>query len=164
MTERQVDLPAEAPPPLRHKTFEDFAIGQRFTTARRTVTESDIVNFACLTGDFYPLHVDQVYAETTPFKTRIAHGPLTFSLAVGLMGQTGFLDDSLVAFLGADALRFHGPVRPGDTVHVEAEVTEGRPTSGGDKGVLMLRYSMKNQIKEEVMSVDMRFLMWRRGF
>ncbi len=156
--------PVEVRPRARDKAFEDFAVGQRFTTARRTVTETDIVNFACLTGDFYPLHVDQVYAESTPFKTRIAHGPLTFSLAVGLMGQTGFLADALVAFLGADALRFHGPVRPGDTVHVEAEVSHGRPTSGGDKGVVTIRYSMKNQMHDEVMSVDMAFLMWRRGF
>jgi acyl dehydratase len=148
---------------MPQKSFEDFELGQRFITARRTVTETDIVNFACLTGDFYPLHVDQVYAEATPFRTRIAHGPLTFALAVGLMSQTGFLGDSLVAFLGADALRFLGPVRSGDTVHVEANVTAHRPTSKGDKGITVLRYSVKNQCGEEVMSVDMSFLMWRRA-
>lgn len=147
----------------RQKTFEDFAVGQTFVTARRTVTETDIVNFACLTGDFFPLHVDQIYAETTPFKTRIAHGPLTFALAVGLMGQTGFLADSLIAFLGADDLRFYAPVRPGDTVHVEARVTELRQTSRVDRGITILRYSMRNQHDDEVMAVNMTFLMWRRA-
>jgi len=145
------------------KTYEDFPIGQHFTTTRRTVTETDIVNFACLTGDFYPLHMDQVYAETTPFKTRIAHGPLTFALAVGLMGQTGFLADSLIAFLGADGLRFHGPVRPGDTLHVEAQVVDHRETSKPDRGITVMHYSVKNQRSEEVMTVDMKFLMRRRG-
>ncbi|TDA68014.1 MAG: hypothetical protein D9V47_08885 [Clostridia bacterium] len=67
--------------------FEDFAPGQEFLTARRTVTETDIVNFAGLSGDFNPLHTDEEYAKTTPFGRRIAHGLLISSISSGLQNQ-----------------------------------------------------------------------------
>ena len=144
------------------KYFEDFTLGQCYTTTRRTITETDIVNFACLTGDFHPLHMDQLYAETTPYKTRIAHGPLIFALAVGLISQTGLFADSFVLFVGASDLRFPLPVRAGDTLMVEAQVTESRASSKPDKGVLKMHYAVKNQNAEETMSVDMSCLVPRR--
>jgi acyl dehydratase len=137
-------------------------LGQCYTTPRRTITETDIVNFACLTGDFHPLHMDQLYAETTAYKTRIAHGPLTFALAVGLIAQAGLFANSFVLFLGANDLRFPLPVRAGDTLVVEARVTEWRASSKPDKGVLKMHYAVKNQNAEETMSVDMSFLVPRR--
>lgn len=144
------------------RCWEDFAVGQKLATAAVTVTEAHVVGFAALTGDWYPLHVDEEYARQTVFGGRIAHGPLTFSLAVGLVGQTGVFGDSIVAYLGADNLRFHAPVRLGDTIRVEVEVTGRRETSNPARGVTVMRYTVKNQRNESVMTVDQSFLMHRR--
>lgn len=147
---------------MAQRVWEDFELGQRFGTASLTVTEAHIVGFAGLTGDFYPLHMDEVYASKTNFGTRIAHGPLTFCLAVGLVGQTGIFQDSLVAFLGADRMRFQHPVRAGDTVHVEVLVSQKKESSRPDRGVTVMEYTVKNQKDEAVATVEMSFLMHRR--
>lgn len=147
---------------MRQKTWEDFAVGYRLTTAAITVTETHIVNFACLTGDFYPLHMDEEYAKKTAFSTRIAHGPLSFCLATGLVGQTGIFADSLVAFAGANNLRFMTPVRAGDTIFVEVEVTGKRETSKSDRGITTMQYTVKNQRHKVVAGVEMNFMMHRR--
>lgn len=146
---------------MRQKTWEDFQVGQKITTAAVTVTEAHIVNFAGLTGDYYPLHMDEEYAKSTVFGTRIAHGPFTFCLAVGMVGQTGIFADSLVAFVGANNLRFLAPVKAGDTIHVEVEVTAKRETSKPDRGITTMQYTIKNQRAETVATVEMNFMMYR---
>lgn len=147
---------------MRQKYWEDFNLGQKFNTSSLTVTETHVVNFACLTGDFYPLHMDEEYAKQTAFGGRIVHGPLTFCLAVGLVGQTGIFADSLVAFLGADNLRMLAPVKPGDTISVEVEVNSKRETSNAQKGITTMQYRVKNQRGEIVSRVDMNFMMHRK--
>lgn len=147
---------------MRQKTWEDFNVGDRFTTGSVTVTETHMVNFACLTGDFYPLHMDEEYAKTTAFGGRIVHGPLTFCLAVGLVGQTQVFQDSLVAFIGVDNMRLRRPVKPGDTIHVDVEVVSKAETSKPDRGVTVMRYRVVNQRGEEVLVADMNFMMHRR--
>jgi acyl dehydratase len=147
---------------VRQKVWEDFELGQKLTTEAITVTEAHIVNFAGVTGDFYVLHMNEEYMKNTAFGTRIAHGPLTFCLAVGLVGQTRIFADSLVGFLGADKLRFPAPVKPGDTIHVELEITGKRETSKPDRGVTTMQYVVKNQRQETVATVDMNFMMHRR--
>jgi len=67
------------------KYFEDFQVGETVVTRARTVTETDIVSFAALTGDWYPLHTDVEYAKKGPFGERIAHGLLVLSIANGLL-------------------------------------------------------------------------------
>ena len=66
------------------KYFEDFEIGDEAKTAGRTITETDIVNFAGITGDWNEIHTNKELAERGPFKQRIAHGALVFSIATGL--------------------------------------------------------------------------------
>ena len=100
----------------QRKYGDDFPLGAVYTTARITVTETHIVNWAGLTGDFYPLHMDKVYAEATAFGERLAHGPMIFALAVGLVAQAGFAEDAVIAWLGADNMRMQAPVRIGDTI------------------------------------------------
>lgn len=146
----------------RQKYWEDFKLGDKLTTAAVTVTETHIVNFAGLTLDYYPLHTNEEYAKKTQFGGRIAHGPLTFCLAVGLVGQTGVFADSLVAFLGVERLRLLGPVRAGDTIHVEAEVTNKRETSKPERGLITMTYNIVNQRGESVATVEMNFMMHRR--
>ena len=144
------------------KFMDDFNLGQKITTPAITVTETHVVNWAGLTMDFYPLHMDHEFASKTVFKERIAHGPLTFALGVGLMYRTGVAEDSVIAWLGADISRIPAPVKLGDTIHVEAEVTELRETKNANQGVMVMRYNVVNQRGETVMVFDMKLLMHKR--
>ncbi|MED5078355.1 MaoC/PaaZ C-terminal domain-containing protein [Geobacillus stearothermophilus] len=102
------------------RPFEQYALGERHRSRGRTITEADIVRFAGVSGDFYPLHMDQEYAKRTPFGERIAHGMLTLSAATGLwMMELGVV----LAFYGIDSLRFVRPVKIGDTIYVESGLT-----------------------------------------
>ncbi len=104
---------------MEHSKYgDDFEIGDVYTTACITVTETHVVNWAGLTMDFYPLHMDKEYAAKTEFGERLVHGPLIFALAVGLVGSAGFAGDAAVAWLGADKMRMLAPVKIGDTITV----------------------------------------------
>lgn len=138
--------------------FEDFAEGDVVVTRGRTVDIGDMTMFAGLTGDHYPLHTDHDYARGTQFGGRIAHGPLTFSIAVGLVGMSGFYGDAILALLGVDGLRASKPVLAGDTVHVRATVLGCERRGSGRTGTLTVSYSVMNQDKEEVMNFEQRML------
>jgi 3-hydroxybutyryl-CoA dehydratase len=144
------------------KHLEDFWVGERLITRGRTVDLGDLTAFAGLTGDHYPLHTDEEYAKTTRFGTRIAHGPLTFSLAVGLVGMTGFYGNAVVALIEIATLRALKPVIPGDTLHVEADVVEITPGKSDKYGELVVDYCVKNQKSEVVMTFRQRMLARRR--
>lgn len=144
------------------KYWDDFPVGFTFTTQAITVTETHLVNWAGLTMDFYPLHMDSEYAAKTPFGQRIAHGPLTFAMAVGLVGLTGIAGDCVIAWLGCDNLRVPAPVKIGDTISVHVEVKETRATKQPDQGFAVWQYTVKNQRDEPVMTLDMKFLMHKR--
>jgi acyl dehydratase len=146
------------PTQLTPRTFADFRPGVSVRTRARTVTETDIVAFAGLTWDFYPLHTDEEYARTTQFHTRIAHGPLVYAMSIGLM-PIDFFGDAIVAFLGVDQLRHTAPVFIGDTIEVHATVAEARPASRGDAGVVAIDYETKNQKEETVLQMRATFLM-----
>jgi len=111
------------------KYGDDFNVGDVYTTASITVTETHLVNWAGLTMDFYPLHMDKEYAAKTEFGERLAHGPLIFGLAVGLVSMAGFGGDAAIAWLGVDNMKMLAPVKIGDTVRVIVEVTEKQKTS-----------------------------------
>ena len=145
------------------KTLEDFVPGETIVSPGRTVEAADINLFAGLTGDFYPLHGDEVAASATPFGGRIAHGPLTFCLAMGLVGLSNFLGDAIVALLEIDKMRALAPVRPGDTIRVHVTVRACEPTSNPRKGVLHLEYSVRNQDGIEVMNFLTAMLARRRA-
>lgn len=145
------------------KFLEDFTIGQLLITRGRTIEAADLTAFAGLTGDHYPLHTDEEYAKRTRFGTRIAHGPLTFSIAVGLVGMSGFYGDAIVALIEVVSLRALKPVIPGDTVHVSAEVLEVRDATNPKYGELHVGYSVRNQRNEEVMAFRQVMLARRRG-
>ena len=147
---------------MPEKFWEDFSVGDKVTSMAITVTEAHLVTWAGLTMDYYPLHMDKEYAAGTPFKERIAHGPLTFALAVGLMGTTGYAKDSVIAWLGVTDMRIPAPVKIGDTIRLHAEITELRETKNPDQGLTVMRYEVVNQRDETVMTFDMKFLMHRR--
>src|SRR5438552_16796497 len=106
--------------------FEDFEIGKTYRTPRRTVTQTDIVNFACLSGDFNAPHVDWEFCKQQPYGEPIAHGPLVLAIAGGLMCQSGINDGTIAAMMGVDAWRIHKPVKHG---HTSEAVMTGTDTS-----------------------------------
>jgi acyl dehydratase len=145
------------------KYGDDFKLGDVYRTPRITVTETHVVNWAGLTGDFYPLHMDKVYAEGTQFGERLAHGPMIFGLAVGLVALAGFGEDAPIAWLGVDNLRMHEPVKIGDTITVVVEVKEQKTTSNPKKGIQTWLYTVLNQRDAKVMSFDYRMMFHMRG-
>ena len=147
---------------MRGLYWEEWQIGAEFESPARTVTEADIVAFAGLSGDYNPLHVDEEYCKTTQFGTRIAHGPLVYAIAAGLLFQLHLYDDTLIAFLGFDSLKFTAPVRAGDTIRARSEVLEKRETSRPDRGVMKRRLQVLNQRDEMVQDAVQAFLLQRR--
>ncbi len=125
--------------------FEDFSVGQKGTSAGRTVTEHDITSFAGLSGDFNQIHTDAEYAKDTPFGQRIAHGLLGLSIASGLAVQTGVLGANVIAFREVNEWKFVKPVFIGDTVKVEMEVVEAKHLPRLKAGSLTLAASLLNQ-------------------
>lgn len=119
--------------PRRGLYFEEFQIGQRITTAGRTVTEADIVAFAGLSGDFNSIHTDAVYCQGSMFGQRVAHGLLVTAIASGLAVRTGFMEGTVLAFRDIGEWKFSAPVFIGDTVHAELQVKEMKamPRLGG---------------------------------
>lgn len=85
--------------------FEDLSVGQEFMTPARTVTDADVASFAAWTGDFNPLHTDEVYAAGTRFGQRIAHGLMGPTWCIGLLARLGVFDGSAIALLGVGAVR-----------------------------------------------------------
>lgn len=139
--------------------WQDFPVDREITTPSVTVTETHVVQFGMLTGDWYPLHMNAEWAARTQFGKRIAHGPFIFSLAVGLMYQSGCYGDSILAWLGADKVQASAPVFIGDTVHVVARVIASRPSKKPGLGVVTLLYTVITQTGEPVMSFEFGLLM-----
>jgi acyl dehydratase len=127
--------------------YEDIEIGQRHHTRARTVTETDLVNFAGMTGDWHPLHTDAEYAAADPiFGQRIAHGALVLSLGLGLVTLR---PEAVKAFYGIDRLRFVGPTFIGDTIHVETEVSSVTPRADERHAVVRSEFVVRNQRETE---------------
>jgi acyl dehydratase len=142
--------------------WEEWEVGRTFVSAGRTVTEADLVIYSGLSGDYNPLHTDEEYCRTTEFGTRIAHGPLVYAIAAGLVFRLHLYDDTLIAFLGFENLKFTRPVKIGDTIHARLEVTETRETSKPDRGVMKRKLQVVNQKGEVVLDAVQAFLLKRR--
>lgn len=141
--------------------FEDLEVGLEWRTAARTVTESDLTAFAGVSGDFNPIHTDAVYAATTAFGERIAHGALVLAIATGLRQQDGRFRGTLKAWLGMSDWRFRAPVRVGDTIAVENRILDLRRRE--DDGVAVQGISVVNQRQEVVADGEFVTLMKLRG-
>ena len=115
--------------------FSEYEIGQKFVTGRRTVTEADVVAFAGLSGDFNPLHTDAVFAAKTPFGQRIAHGMLVVSISTGLSQTLGIFEGTTIGLL-EQSFAYKAPTFFGDTIHLEMEVSQVKPTSKPGRGIV----------------------------
>lgn len=144
------------------KYFDDFEIGEETVTAGRTVTETDIVNFAGITGDWNEIHTNKEVAERSLFRQRIAHGALVFSIATGLSVRLGQIADTVIAFYGLDRLRFVKPTFIGDTVRVRQKV-EGKSERDENSGIVTMLNEVMNQREEVVLSYTAKVLIKRRA-
>jgi 3-hydroxybutyryl-CoA dehydratase len=124
-------------------TFDDLVVGDEWETARRTVTETDVVLFAGLSGDFNPLHVDHFSSRSGPFGRPVAHGLLGMSIATGLVSQTARIDT--MALLAILEWRFLLPIAFGDTIHVVSTVESLEAHASGRRGVVTWRRQVLNQ-------------------
>ncbi|MQA24138.1 MAG: dehydratase [Micromonosporaceae bacterium] len=141
--------------------FEDFSLGQVFVTAARTITETDILTYAYLSGDHTALHTDAEYAKGTIFGERIAHGPLGAVISGGLLVRLGIFEGSALAALEHHWV-FKGPIRLNDTIHSRVTIVELRETSDGERGVLQRKVEIVNQRGEVVQTGHAKLLIAKR--
>jgi acyl dehydratase len=127
----------------RHLFFDDVEIGQEWTSLGRTLTQTDIINFAGLSGDFNPIHIDHEFAKTTPFRRPIAHGLLVWSISSGLGLNAPPM--RTLAFLSVREWHFREPVFIGDTISLRSAVLEKELRSRGRRGVIAWRRQVVNQ-------------------
>ncbi|AIP07612.1 dehydratase [Burkholderia pseudomallei MSHR338] len=141
--------------------YDEIEIGERFESRGRTVTETDIVQWCALTGDWYVLHTDAHYAARTRFGQRVAPGLLVHAIAAGL----GVPADApaIVANYGTDGLRFTAPTFIGDTVRLRSEVLAKTDKRPGRNGVVKLDWKVYNQNDELLLTSDLQILMTCRG-
>ena len=142
--------------------FEDFQVGQKMVTRGRTITESDLVQFAALTGDYNPMHTDAEYMRKSPFGQRVAHGMLSLSYAVGQAYQLGFMERTVVAFRGLE-MKFSLPVFIGDTLHTELTVQDMKPMPRLGSGTMTLEVKIINQEGKAVQSGTWTVMIALRG-
>ncbi|MCW5729915.1 MAG: MaoC family dehydratase [Alphaproteobacteria bacterium] len=143
--------------------FDDFHIGEKFVTGEESVSEADIVAFA-RTYDPQPFHIDPAAAAASHFGGIIASGFHTLSLSFALFFRLRLLEAANLGSPGMEDVRWIRPLRPGERIHVVAEVTALRPSQSKlDRGVVWMRHDTINQRGELVMSVNCLHMLKRRG-
>ena len=130
-------------------------------TRGRTITESDLVQFAGLTGDYNPMHTDAEYMKQSVFGQRIAHGMLTLSYAIGQIYQLGWMERTIIAFRGLE-MKFSLPVYIGDTLHSELTVRDKKEARRMGGGLITAELKIINQDDKAVQSGEMTIIMATR--
>jgi 3-hydroxybutyryl-CoA dehydratase len=134
-------------------TWEQLSPGQRFRTLNRTVTETDLVTFVGVTGMVEVIFTDHTFgAERGSIQGRFVPAALTYSLIEGLLCQT-MIQGTGLAMLEVNT-KVLAPVRVGDTIHGEVEITSVRPTSKGNRGIVAQKIEIKNQNGEVVIAYE----------
>jgi acyl dehydratase len=124
-------------------SFDDLVVGDEWESPRRTVTETDVVAFAGLSGDFNPLHIDHSSQVGNPFGRPVAHGLLGMAIGTGLASQAPRVDT--LAFLAILEWKFHRPILFGDTIYVVSTILALESSAGGRRGVVTWRRRILNQ-------------------
>jgi acyl dehydratase len=147
----------------RGRTFDEFMIDEEIVSGARTVTETDVVNFACLSGDFQPEHMNDEYARKGPFGERVSHGLLILSIATGLLNQTSAFEGTSIAILEVTA-KFLKTVKFGDTIRAIQKIVRKKETSKPDRGILSTRITVLNQDDQAILEADLAVMLYRRGY
>ena len=141
--------------------FDEVEIGTEYVTRGRTITESDIVQFAALTGDYNPMHTNDEYMKTHAMGQRVAHGMLTLSYAVGQIYQLGFMERTVIAFRSVE-MKFSLPVFVGDTLHTVVKITEKKEARRLGGGQVIAEVKIINQDGKTVQSGSMTLILASR--
>jgi acyl dehydratase len=129
------------------KFFEDFVVDEEYLTPSRTMTETDVVMFAAMSGDYNELHTSEAFMKSTQFGKRIVHGLLVLAVSHGLFFRLGLVEGTAIAFLGIESWKFEAPLFFGDTIRVKIKVAEKKPSqSKPDRGVIKFFFQV---IKED---------------
>jgi len=136
-------------PFVRGLWWTDMTVGSAYSSATRLVTETDLMRFVSM-GFIEPLFIDPVGAQAAGYRGRLVPGALTFSLAEGLLMQTNVIHGTGIAFLGT-TMTVTAPVFVGDTIGVAWTVTEARPASKGNRGIVTTRNLVRRQDGQIVM-------------
>lgn len=134
--------------------FEELAPGEGFRSRGRTITETDLVSFAALTGDLHPQHTDSEWSRNSPFGERIAHGMLIVSYAVGLVPLE---PERVIALRRLHDVVFKRPARLGDTIHVEGTITD-LTAVGQHAGLVRWRWNIRNSGQQLLCRADVEVL------
>lgn len=136
---------------FKSQFYEDYTLGHTRETLGRTITETDFVIHAGQTGDFFPHHMDAEWCKDQPFKQRIAHGTLIFSVAIG---QTASEINPEAFSKGYDRLRFIKPVFIGDTIRSKVTISEKADDKKPEFGKVVEHVEVFNQRGEIVLACD----------
>jgi acyl dehydratase len=147
---------------FKGKKFEEFDIGQQFTTASRTITEGDVSTFAGLSGDFNPLHTDEEHGKKTPFGGRIAHGLLAVAISTGQANQLGIFEGTTIALLSM-SFKYTGVAKFGDTIRTVLKVAEKKETSKPNRGIVTFDVTTLNQKDESIVEGQWVVMLQREG-
>jgi acyl dehydratase len=128
--------------------YEDLNVGDEHQSTGRTITETDVVSFAGLSGDFNNMHIDEEFAKKTVFGSRVAHGLCVLSIASGLWFTMPRL--ATIAFMGLEDWRFSGAVKFGDTIRIVRKLVEKREHKRPNMGFLIFEVNIHNQTDEIV--------------
>ena len=128
--------------------IQNMEIGDRFVTKSRVITRTDLELYAISSGDTHPMFLSEEHAKAAGWKTQLVPGLLTFSIAMGLLIQSGYISD-VMAFMGADKVKFNAPVYPYDTIRVETEVLSKKQTKSAN-WICSYKWIVRNQNDESV--------------
>lgn len=149
---------------MHGKYFDEFNVGDAYVTPSRTLTETDVVMFAAMSGDYNELHTSAEYMQDTQFGQRLVHGLLGLSISHGLLFRLGFLEGTAIAFLGIESWQFQAPLFFGDTIHVKVKIAETRASkSKPDRGIVKLYLEIVKQDGIVVQSGYKTIMMQRRS-
>ena len=139
---------------IMDRPFNELIEGDRFASRKRTITEADVVNFACLSGDWHPAHTNELWAKENLFGERIAHGMLLLSYAIGLVPNA-----YIVALRRIKNVIYKEPVRFGDTVHVRGRCERLQGLSD-EVGMVTAKWKLVNQNIDTCVKMEFECL-WR---
>ncbi|HSR10268.1 MAG TPA: MaoC/PaaZ C-terminal domain-containing protein [Thermodesulfobacteriota bacterium] len=119
------------------KFFDEFAVGEEYVTPSRTMTETDVVMFAAMSGDYNELHTSESFMKSSQFGKRIGHGLLGLAVSHGLFFRLGLVEGTAIAFLGIESWKFEAPFFLGDTLRVKIKIADKKASqSKPDRGVV----------------------------
>ena len=148
---------------MQGKYLDELNVGDEYITPSRTLTETDVVMFAAMSGDYNELHTSEEFMKGSQFGKRLVHGLLGLSISHGLIFRLGILDGTAIALLGVENWQFKGPLFFGDTIRVKVAVAEVRPSkSKPDRGILKLHMEIIKQDNTVVQSGHKTLMMKRK--